>query len=264
MRALLSFILIITALNKLYSQNKLEKYFADAGVIGSITIYDYKNQKWIMSESIDAKLATVPASTFKILNLLIALETGTIASEQEIIRWPGSIDTAVYGYRPSTYKDMTVKEAFEVSAGWVFIALAKKIGREKYLHYLQACDYGNKEISTVADFWNFGPLTISPYQQIEFLKKVYTNKTPFSKRNIEILKNVMINESDQNYVLRGKTGWGWQNGLDAGWWVGYFEKDNNALFFATRLIKERIDKNPNFQKSRRSITEKIIADLGLL
>ncbi|MFC3197609.1 hypothetical protein ACFOET_08300 [Parapedobacter deserti] len=34
---------------------------------------------------------------------------------------------------------MTIKEAFEVSAGRVFMELAKKIGREKYLHYLEAC-----------------------------------------------------------------------------------------------------------------------------
>src|SRR5690606_14234099 len=112
------------------------------------------------SDSMESLVQKVPASTFKIINLLIALETGVISDEHDIVAWPGSIDTAIYGYRPSTYKDMTVKEAFEVSAGWVFMELAKKIGKEKYLEYLKDCDYGNQKVSDDPDFWNFGPLTI--------------------------------------------------------------------------------------------------------
>ena len=83
-----------------------------------------------------AKKETQPASTFKVINLLIALETGVIKDENEIVKWVGTTDTVRYGYRPEIYRDMTVKKAFEVSAGWVFIELAKKVGREKYLHYL--------------------------------------------------------------------------------------------------------------------------------
>lgn len=109
--------------------------------------------------------------------------------------------------------------------------LAKKIGREKYLHYLEACNYGNRQVNDEADFWNFGPLAISPRNQIEFLVKVYEGNTPFSQRNIEILKRVMINEKNDKYVLRAKTGWGSQNQKDIGWWVGYIEKNDNAYFF---------------------------------
>lgn len=85
-----------------------------------------------MSDTTDIKQGCLPASTFKIINLLIALETKTIANENEIVKWIGKVDTVKYGYRPEIYRDMTVKEAFEVSAGWVFIELAKKIGRENY------------------------------------------------------------------------------------------------------------------------------------
>nr|WP_265714840.1 MULTISPECIES: hypothetical protein [Sphingobacterium] len=49
--------------------------------------------------------------------MLIALETGTIKDENEIMKWPGKTDTVKYGYRPDIYRDITVKEAFEVSAG---------------------------------------------------------------------------------------------------------------------------------------------------
>ncbi|VTR51001.1 Beta-lactamase OXA-10 precursor [Sphingobacterium thalpophilum] len=72
--------------------------------------------------------------------MLIALETGTIKDENEIIKWPVKTDTVKYGYRPDIYRDITVKEAFEVSAGWAFIELSKRIGKNKYLKYLSECN----------------------------------------------------------------------------------------------------------------------------
>lgn len=245
-------------------QIDLRQPFEDQRVKGSITILDYKNQKWIASDSTDSSIETVPASTFKIINLLIALETGVISSELDTIKWVGKIDTSIYGYRPSTYKDMTVKEAFEVSAGWVFMELSKKIGRERYLQYLRLCDYGNKNVSDSVDFWNFGPLNTSPRQQIEFLIKVYENKLPFSERSIDILKKVMIHEKNDRYILRAKTGWGWSNGTDSGWWVGYVERSENIFFFATRLTKAREDKNKNFQSARLGITKRVLGEMRVL
>ena len=67
---------------------------------------------------------------------MIALETNTIKDENEIIKWVGSTDTVKYGYRPEIYHDMPVKEAFELSAGWVFVELAKKIGKDTYRKHL--------------------------------------------------------------------------------------------------------------------------------
>jgi len=246
-----------------FGQANFKQYFEDCGFDGSITIYDYKNQKWIMSDSVAASVQTVPASTFKIINLLIALETGVISDELDTVKWIGTINEELYMHRPSTYKDMTVKEAFEVSAGWVFMELAKKIGREKYLHYLQASGYGNRHVNDEADFWNFGPLAISPSNQIEFLVKVYEGKTPFSQRNIEILKRVMINEKNDKYVLRAKSGWGSQNQMDIGWWVGYVEKNDNVYFFSTRITKDKEDDRPNFQKCRIDITKKALKEVGV-
>ncbi len=84
------------------------------------------------------------------------------------------MDTVRYGYRPDIYHDMTVKEAFEQSAGWVYLELAKQIGRERYKTYLAKCQYGNGNLSeTGVDFWNFGPFAISPQNQIRFLKALY-------------------------------------------------------------------------------------------
>jgi beta-lactamase class D len=222
---------------------------------GSTVIYNYHDLQWTFTDSLDAEKTSLPASTFKILNLLIALETGVIRDEMEVVKWPGYTDTTLYGYRPDIYRNMTVKEAFEVSAGWVFIELSKRIGKERYRKFLEACRYGNGNLSaTGPDFWNFGAFEISPRNQVEFLVRVYEEKLPFSKRNFDILKRVMVTDSTERYTIRSKTGWTRVYGNDYGWWVGYLQQQNNVYFFATRLVKERKTINPDFGKCRKLIT----------
>ncbi len=229
---------------------------------GSTVIYDYAAKKWIYTDSADAFQPSLPASTFKIINLLIALETGVIKDEHAVIKWPGHTDTSLYGYRPEIYKNMTVRKAFEVSAGWVFIELSRKIGKERYRHYLEACRYGNGNLSrNDPDFWNFGAFAISPRNQVEFLIKVYEEKLPFSKRNFAILKRVMITEQTGDYTMRSKTGWTRVDGKDFGWWTGYLEKKDNVYFFATRLVKERKTINPDFGTCRKLITIRRLREL---
>jgi beta-lactamase class D len=244
------------------AQPDLVKPFKDCAVEGSTTIYDYQHKKWIFSDPADAEKASLPASTFKIINLLIALETGVIQDENEVIQWLGTTDTTRYGYRPEIYRDMTVREAFEVSAVWVFLDLAKKIGRERYQSYLTKCNYGNADLTEKnPDFWNLGPLAISPVNQVEFLIKLYEGKVPFSKRNTEILKRVMVTEQNEKYTIHSKTGWTRENGTDSGWWVGYLERKDNTWFFATRISKERSVVNPNFGNFRKEITKNILRQL---
>lgn len=235
-----------------------KKYFDECNVEGAIAIYDHKNHTWILSDTVATRKETLPASTFKIINLLIALETKTIASENDIVKWPGSTDTLKYDYRPNIYHDITVKEAFEVSAGWAFIELAKKIGKDNYKKYLTLCHYGNINLSqTDPDFWNFGAFGISPINQVEFLKKLYEEKLPFSKRNIDIVKKVMITEQNDDYTIHSKTGWTRENDINTGWWVGYIENKNGAYFFATRLLQDRKLNASNFGNCRKEITKSV-------
>jgi len=242
-----------------------KKYFDECNVEGAIAIYDNKNHTWILSDTVATRKETLPASTFKIINLLIALETKTIASENDIVKWPGSTDTIKYDYRPNIYHDITVKEAFEVSAGWAFIELAKKIGKDNYKKYLTLCHYGNINLSqTDPDFWNFGAFGISPINQVEFLKYLYEEKLPFSKRNIEIVKKVMISEQNDDYTIHSKTGWTREKDINTGWWVGYIENKNGTYFFATRLLQDRKLNASNFGNCRKEITKSVFRDLNVI
>lgn len=241
------------------------KYFDQCQVTGALVIYDNARQRWILSDTVATQQATLPASTFKVINLLIALETKTIPDENHIVSWPGSTDTAKYGYRPDIYHDISVKEAFEVSAGWAFVELAKKIGRANYKRYLTACGYGNVNLSQQdADFWNFGAFAISPQDQVAFLKKVYDGNLPFSKRNLDILKKIMVTETNPGYTIRSKTGWTRDSGINTGWWMGYVTTKDNVYFFATRLLQDRKNNQASFGSCRKEITLSVFRDLKII
>ena len=259
------FILLLVIPAAAFGQFNFHQYFQKCHVEGSITIYDYKNSRWIYSNSLDSTTETLPASTFKIVNTLIAVETGVIEDESQVVKWPGSTDTVKYGYRPNIYHDMTVKEAFQKSAGWVYVELAKQIGKERYLKYLNAVNYGNLDLSHPdTDFWNFGSFGISPKDQIRILVGIYEESLPFSQRTFEILKRIMVMEKTADYVIRAKTGWTRYGGKDTGWWVGYVEVEENVYFFATRLIKPRSRANPEFGMCRKEITKKALRQLEIL
>lgn len=258
-------ILLLLCAGTGFGQPDYNLLFSDCHVKGSITLYDYKKQRWIYSDTADARNEMQPASTFKIINLLIALECGVIKDEKEIVRWPGYTDTVLYGYRPEIYKDMTVEEAFKVSAGWVFIELAKRIGRSRYKHYLELCGYGNLNLSEPGtDFWNFGSFAISPVNQIDFLVRVYEGKVPFSKKHLSILKKVMVTETTEQYSIRSKTGWTRIAGNDIGWWVGYVMRGDNAVFFATRIVKKQNEQHAGFGECRKSITKAVLKQLQII
>ncbi len=259
------FMMILFLPTHLFGQVSLDIPFKDCKIDGSITIYDYNAKQWIASDINDSHYATLPASTFKIMNTLIALETRVVADEHEIIKWPGYTDTIKYGYRPDIYHDMSMKEAFKASAGWAYVELAKEIGEEQYKKYLSASHYGNVDLSIeYPDFWNFGNFAISPANQIEILIGVYEETLPFSQRSFEILKEIMIEEQTEEYTLRSKTGWTREGGKDTGWWVGYVERKDDVYFFATRLIKDRDIHNLGFARCRKEITKTVLKQFNII
>lgn len=249
----------------LQAQADFSQPFKDCEIEGSITLYDYTAKRWLSSDIHDSHRPTLPASTFKIVNTLIALESRVVSNEHEIVKWPGSTDTIKYGYRPNIYHDMSMREAFKLSAGWAYVELAKKIGKDKYRKYLTACHYGNVDLSTADDdFWNFGQFAISPANQIEILIGVYEETLPFSKEHFTTLKSMMIQEQTDKYTLRAKTGWTRDGGKDTGWWVGYLERGEEVYFFATRLIKDRSRAHPAFGRCRKEITKTILRQMGIM
>ncbi|SHG44757.1 beta-lactamase class D [Fodinibius roseus] len=238
------------------------RHFNSLHLNGSTTIYDYNNKKWIFTDSLDAEKGTLPASTFKIPNSLIILESKVVANEKEIIKWDGTEKSHLGMVIEAWNQDTDLETAFKNSTVWFYVEASKKIKREQYIRTLQKLNYGNGNLKEKGnDFWNYGDFTVTPKNQIEYLIKLYENRLPFSKKNISIVKRIMISESSDSLTFRGKTGWTRKNGQDIGWWVGYLETNDNVYFFATRLTKDKNEKNPDFLSGRKEVTKRILKEI---
>jgi beta-lactamase class D len=66
---------------------ELEKYFE--GFTGAFVLYDLNNDHYVRYNPEQCSERFLPASTFKILNSLIGLETGVIPDENYVIKWDG-------------------------------------------------------------------------------------------------------------------------------------------------------------------------------
>lgn len=161
----------------------------------------------------------LPASTFKILNSLIALELGIARDDQFVIPWD-----SVVRDMPEWNKDLNMREAFRVSSVPYYQELARRIGRERMQHYLDTVRYGNKTIGSAIDsFWLDNSLQVSPDEQLGLMKRLYFNELPFSDRTQRIVRSLMLREEKGNAKFYYKTGWGMLPGKQVLWLVGFVE-----------------------------------------
>lgn len=247
-----------SASNKLAQKVNFEHHFKEFGVEGSILIYDLNHDQFYQYNARRNSTAFPPASTFKIFNSLVALETGVIRDEIAVLTWDG-IDREFDQWN----QDLNLRQAYKDSAVWFYQVLARKIGHERMQNLINKVGYGNRKIGTektIDKFWLEGPLQITPKEQIEFLRRLHRGDLPFSKRTMDIVRDIMVLEQTPNYVLRAKTGWAREVTPQVGWFVGYLEQNKNVYFFATNLSI----RNSNDIAARIEITRRSFRDLGLL
>jgi beta-lactamase class D len=241
------------------TRNDFKKFYDQYEVEGSFVLYDQSNDKYIFYNQSQFKQPFTPASTFKICNSLIGLETGVIKDENFIIPWDSVIRRI-----PAWNKDQYLKTAFKNSTVWYYQELARRVGAEKMKYWLDKTNYGNADTSGGIDqFWLTGGLRITPEQQIDFLVRLRDNKLPFSQRSIDIVKNIMIAKDTLSYVVRAKTGWSEQDDTNIGWFVGYIEKDDDVYYFANCIQTKDYD-NKDFANARKEIVYEILAELNIL
>ena len=202
----------------------LETYFQ--GFDGAFVLYDLKSDRYTRYNPDGCAERLLPASTFKIMNALIALETGVVPDQDFVIPWDGT-DYPIAAWN----QDHTLKTAFQNSVVWYYAEIASRVGRERMQYYVDAVGYGNQNIGDDL-FWLDNTLQISPNEQVEFLNRLYQNDLPFSRRSMDIVREIMLLETDSGYRLRGKTGSGQVGDLYVGWFVGYVEEKEHVYFFA--------------------------------
>ena len=243
-----------------FSRN-LAQNLQEAKSEGCFILYDLKRDRYIRYNSQHCQKRFIPASTFKIFNSLVALETKAIADENTVISWDGVSNQSF----PAWNQDQNMRTAFTRSVVWFYQDLARRIGKERMTKYIQAASYGNQDIEDKIDtFWLNGKLRISPEEQIKFLVRLYKEDLPFSPAVMQTVKDVMVIERQDNYTLRGKTGWGQDvdSMKNIGWYVGYLERDNNVYFYALNMINQ--ETNFPMIPTRKKILFDTFRDLQLI
>ena len=243
--------------NKAKTDNDLKKYFDSAHVDGCFSLLDNATGEiTVYNMKLDTQ-RVLPASTFKIVNSLIGLETGKITDEKMVIKWD-----SVKRWNNDWNKDLTMEEAFKVSAVPYYQEVARRIGKDTMKLWIDSLHYGNMNISGPIDsFWLNNTLKISPDEQLGLVNQLYFDKLPFSKRSQQIVRDVMLQENNTLYKLSYKTGWGFDEKNNAiGWMVGWIEENRHVYLFVTQV--RSTDRDIDMQNVRMKIVKGILSELG--
>ena len=234
--------------------------FDKYGMTGTMVIFDPEKARYLGCNPALWDSGYLPASTFKIPNSLIGLETGVIDTGH-VFRWNG-----VKRRLPQWNKDLTLREAYNVSCVPCFQELAGKIGITRMKMYLDKINYPGMDVhqENIDLFWLEGNSRITPRQQVDFIRQLYEEKLPVKKLVIQAVKSIMINEITPDYILGGKTGWAVRNGNNYGWFVGWIEVKGKVYFLATLVEPKNQEKVADFIVARRQITMEVLTNLGIL
>jgi len=248
--------------NNVTEDNSLKKYFDDHKVTGTFGLFDNARGKFTIFDLKKFKDSTyLPASTFKIVNSLIGLETGRVKDDSAVIKWDPNFRFHV----EACNGDLPMFRAFRMSCVPWFQTLARMIGKDTMQTWLDSLGYAQRykkpEIKKVDSFWLDNSIKITADEQLGLVKRMYFQQLPFQPRTQRIVKSMMLMENNSNYQLYYKTGWGdAENGHSIGWVVGWIEENRHPYFFA--LLVDSPDPNADFTTSRMKILKDILKQYG--
>jgi beta-lactamase class D len=235
-------------------RDDLAKRFFDLGTEGTFVGYKVDDYLVIASDKVRSGQGRLPASTFKIPNSLIALETGVVQDpDKDVFKWDG-VKRSVEAWN----KDHTLRSAIAVSAFPVYQEIARRIGEERMKKYVDTLEYGNRDIGGGIDqFWVAGNLRIDPIQQVDFLDRLRRGDLPVGKRSQELVRDILPVTKVGDAVIRAKTGLTDKEHGSLGWLVGWVEKGSAVTVFAMNMdckTQEQID-------ARMTVTQQCLTDI---
>jgi beta-lactamase class D len=239
-----------------------------------LIIYNLKTKKIekLMGEA-QCRKRLAPCSTFKVPLAVIAFDTEAIKDENTLLKWDG-IDHGVASWN----RDHTATGWMRESVVWYSQKLTPKIGIDKLHNYLKKFHYGTHDMSgglttawlTHAPFVDGKPknsLKINAHEQLDFMKKLWTNTLPASQRAIDLTKKItFIETSPSGLILNGKTGSGFlQNSrLRLGWFIAHLQQgDEEYISILNITDKEGFQKSLFAGLQAKEITKEILTENGL-
>ncbi len=237
-------------------RNDLTKRFFDLGTEGTFVGYKVDDYLIIASDKVRSGDDKLPASTFKIPNSLIALETGVVADpDKDVFKWDG-VTRSIAAWN----QDHTLRSAIAASVVPVYQEIARRIGAERMQKYVDLLDYGNRNIGGGIDqFWLTGDLRIDPMQQVDFVDRLRRGVLGVSKRSQDVVRDILPVVKVGDATIRYKSGLlGAERGQPSlGWMVGWAEKGSQQTVFAMNMDC----KTPELTAARMTVTQQCLADI---
>ena len=237
----------------------LAKHFADAGTDGTFVGYKVDEYLVIASDAQRSGEARLPASTFKIPNSLIALETGVVEDpDKDVFKWDG-VKRSIEAWN----KDHTMRTAIAASVVPVYQEIARRVGEGRMQKYVDLFEYGNRNIGGGIDqFWLTGDLRIDPIQQVDFLDRLRRGVLPVSKRSQDLVRDILPVTKAGEAVIHVKSGLlGAEVGKPSlGWMVGWAERGEARAVFALNMDCNE----PRHIADRMNLTQACLRDIGAI
>lgn len=214
------------------SQQQIQALFNEAQIQGVLVTYDGRDYQVYGNQLDRASQSFIPASTFKMLNALIAIEHGKTHPD-EVFKWDGQPRSFAAWQR-----DFNLAEAMQASVVPVYQTLARRIGLELMQQEVKRIQFGNQKIGKkVDDFWLVGPLQISPKQEAKFAYDLAMDHLAFKHETQQQVKKMLLIERRGDAKLYAKSGWGMDVEPQVGWYTGWVKQANGQVTsFALNLV----------------------------
>lgn len=241
------------------------------GVKGCFLLYNMKSniiEKVINEENCQERLPA--CSTFKVPLAVMAFDAGILEDENQVLKWDG-----VRRERPELNRDHDAKTWMKDSVVWFSQRLTPQLGSKRFQKYLQDFSYGNQDLSGgITQAWltspskKTGALKISAYEQVEFMKSLWSNLLPVSARAMNLTKEITFLEiSPRGFRLSGKTGSNYYDKAHKqhlGWFVSHLEKDDQEYIAVTHISDLKPTDKLGYGGPRaKQVTKEILASQGL-
>jgi beta-lactamase class D len=224
----------------------------------------------------DCERRNSPASTFKVPLSLMGYDSGILKDEDEPA-WPYRAEYKAWN--EAWRKTITPRPWLRDSVVWYSQALTRELGMERFRRYVDAFQYGNRDVSGdrgkgngLTHAWLSSSLRISPVEQIGFLRKLLKSELPVSGRAHDMTLAIMpAFPLSDGWAAYGKTGSGFQPSQDGspdrarqfGWFIGWARKGERTILFVRLLRDERKEASVGSFRARDSLLAElpaIIAD----
>jgi beta-lactamase class D/beta-lactamase regulating signal transducer with metallopeptidase domain len=212
-----------------------------------------------------------PASTFKIAISLMGFDGGVLRdAHTPYLPYKPSYASSNPSWRHGTDPAGWLRE----SVVWYSQQVVSRLGAARVRSYVQAFDYGNRDLASVAGVDDAVALSevsptlkISPLEETVFLRKVVNRSLPVSAHAYDVTARLLKGDTLANgWEVYGKTGTALAPLPDGsadearyiGWFVGWVNKGGRTLVFA-RLLQHPVD---TYQYAGARARDAFLSDLA--